>query len=560
MATITYNSNGSSTSIASEAVDVGTSYTISSTIPTLSMHNFLGWAYNGSTYQPGDSLTVNGDITFTASWSQPVVTNTGTYVANILRGGMYYYVKFRPVETGYYGITSIASTGSSSDTYGYVYSSSGSQLESDDDDGSGNHFMICREFTADTDYYIGVRYYSNSYTGDITVEILPSYPISKKYGENYQYTSTSYKTKGVATTFGLITKSDTTLETWNVYFKGNGAGDKTKTTEYQQSWDFDSWNTQPDGSGTRYTSSTEYTIDAPITVYAQYVPTVKEANTITVPSISWDNRIFLGWSHDKYGFDDAQAITSYTPTQNNETLYAIWYAPKCYVKTEDGWKFGRSFFKTADGWQYIEKLNVKKEDGWKEGKMYGTTYVPAIQGPLTGASNITWNPFSTSNRPRIDINFTFMYERSGNTAATLIQFPYQTPQYQILMTIDTTTGNIKYTGSNRTSYINVGLTPGEWHTFRLYANDGYYVYPTIDGVAHPYIYMPSYWSAANPVTVGSSEIWFKSISISCGRSGYSNVSVTASEDLVGNTINVAKGSSALISSVPCAGKAIQELL
>ena len=79
--------------------------------------------------------------------------------------------KFVPSTSGTY---LFYSTGSS-DTYGILYNSSGSQLTSNDDSGDGNNFLISYSLTSGTTYYIGVRYYSSSYSGTIplTIEELP---------------------------------------------------------------------------------------------------------------------------------------------------------------------------------------------------------------------------------------------------------------------------------------------------------------------------------------------------------------------------------------------------
>ena len=65
------------------------------------------------------------------------------------------------------GTLTVYTTGNT-DTYGTLQSSSGSTLETDDDDGSGTNFSIARSVSAGT-YYIAVRGYSSSETGSYTV-------------------------------------------------------------------------------------------------------------------------------------------------------------------------------------------------------------------------------------------------------------------------------------------------------------------------------------------------------------------------------------------------------
>ena len=76
-------------------------------------------------------------------------------------------VDYFRVQVSRSGTLTVYTTGST-DTYGTLQSSSGTTLETDDDDGSGTNFSIARSVSAGT-YYIAVRGYSSSETGSYTV-------------------------------------------------------------------------------------------------------------------------------------------------------------------------------------------------------------------------------------------------------------------------------------------------------------------------------------------------------------------------------------------------------
>ena len=71
--TVSYNANGGSGAPSSQTKYYGQTLTLSSTRPTRTNYNFLGWATSaGATsaqYQPGGSYTANASITLYAVWS-----------------------------------------------------------------------------------------------------------------------------------------------------------------------------------------------------------------------------------------------------------------------------------------------------------------------------------------------------------------------------------------------------------------------------------------------------------------------------------------------------------
>ncbi len=78
--TVTYDANGGRGTMASQTVNAGDSVTIRSNAFTRSNYAFDGWNTRadgrGTSYGPGDSLTVNGNITLYAQWDY---TGDGDY-------------------------------------------------------------------------------------------------------------------------------------------------------------------------------------------------------------------------------------------------------------------------------------------------------------------------------------------------------------------------------------------------------------------------------------------------------------------------------------------------
>lgn len=87
--------------------------------------------------------------------------------ATISVAGEYSFFTFTPEESGEYGFYSVGEY----DTYGYIYDTDGNLLESDDDDGFNVHFCVTYDFTADTTYILGVRFYYDNMTGSFDVSV-----------------------------------------------------------------------------------------------------------------------------------------------------------------------------------------------------------------------------------------------------------------------------------------------------------------------------------------------------------------------------------------------------
>ena len=78
--TVTFNPDDGSGEMESENHPEGTAYTLPECDFTPPEgKRFAGWSFDGSTYQPGESITVNGDVELRACWKKPC---TITFSAN----------------------------------------------------------------------------------------------------------------------------------------------------------------------------------------------------------------------------------------------------------------------------------------------------------------------------------------------------------------------------------------------------------------------------------------------------------------------------------------------
>ena len=108
----------------------------------------------------------------TTSGSVPVIIAScgmqGINSVSVL-GGETAYFSLTPSVSGSYVIFS----GSSMDTYGYLYDSSWTQLDCNDDSGNGLNFRISSNLSAGSTYYVAAKFFSSSKQGEIKVAAAP---------------------------------------------------------------------------------------------------------------------------------------------------------------------------------------------------------------------------------------------------------------------------------------------------------------------------------------------------------------------------------------------------
>ncbi len=174
--TISFDLNGATGTVPAAQVVNRTTGLNYPSIPTRDGYLFAGWyTVPSCTGDPYDfAADVTEDITLYAKWinysgygTLSVGGSSGNITFTARQPSQYRYYAFVPLVSEDITIYSI----SSSDTYGYLFNSSKSQLAFDDDSGSGQNFRITYKVTAGQLYYVVACAYSNSSSCSGTISI-----------------------------------------------------------------------------------------------------------------------------------------------------------------------------------------------------------------------------------------------------------------------------------------------------------------------------------------------------------------------------------------------------
>ncbi|MBR0431841.1 hypothetical protein IJK16_02480, partial [Candidatus Saccharibacteria bacterium] len=144
------------------------------------------------------------------------MTENGTYTVNIDEQNEIVYFYFTPSTSGSYDFIS---SGTSTDTYGYIYDSNFNQLAYDDDSAGNLQFKVTYNLTAGVKYYYGAKFLtSTNATGSFSVTLTKtvvtfniSYNYNGGYSGTYAPTSCNY---GGWCTVSTPTRSGYTFTGW----------------------------------------------------------------------------------------------------------------------------------------------------------------------------------------------------------------------------------------------------------------------------------------------------------------------------------------------------------
>lgn len=303
---ITYNLKGGSNGPSQGEKEVGKPYTISSTVPTKTYYDFLGWdtasAGTKADYVGGDKYYKNADITLYAYW-QPHYTivfngngNTGgstanqemTYsIAKNLRANGF-------TKTGY--LFSKWNTAANGSGTSYNNQQSVNNLTST----PGGTFNLYAQWTPIT--------YTIAYNkGTATSGTLPSNHTGVKYDQSVTLGTNS------------MNKSNTNLGTVTFNYNGSGAANTTSTA--YTSYAVNGWSLTSGGSRNYTSGQTVSNLTATnggtVTLYPCFSST---AHSAVFPNPSRTGYVFEGWYTAASG---GTKVTSYIGT-SNVTYYAHW--------------------------------------------------------------------------------------------------------------------------------------------------------------------------------------------------------------------------------------------
>ena len=172
------------------------------------------------------SLSYLSEITLTVEAIDPtVLTETGSYTAEIALADDIAWYSFTPEEGGVYNIY----TTGSSDTYAILYNSSLKLLVSDDNDGTGDNAYVSYVMSAGTTYFIELCYKDDSETGSISFVLEQETPVAISVDE------LDYSTEAEIENGGYTVYSFTPEETgyYNLYTTGDY---NTYMRLYNSSW------------------------------------------------------------------------------------------------------------------------------------------------------------------------------------------------------------------------------------------------------------------------------------------------------------------------------------
>ena len=162
-------------------------------------------------------------------------------------------------------------------------------------------------------YQAGSNFSSNANTTLYAVWKANTYTIT--YDANGGNGAPASQTNSSGQNLILTSNKPTTAKSYTVTYDKNG-GTLSQTSK-QVLCTFKEWNTSRDGSGTAYNPGDTYSVDASITLYAQWSD--NKVGTIGQPERS--NCIFVGWYTAKY---NGTIVDENTIIRSNITIYAIW--------------------------------------------------------------------------------------------------------------------------------------------------------------------------------------------------------------------------------------------
>ena len=346
--TVTFDLNGAEGETpAAQVVDVVTDLVLP--LPTRDGYLFAGWYDNAACTGDAYDMTVThaDDVKLYAKWVERTVVLDEETLAELLlvgdqkvvtlTGSTWIYIPFiSPVDQT---IKMWSVRGSSNaDPYATLYQANKETAITSNDDGGGNrNFLITRDLTANTLYYLAVKEFYDIKGESITVHIEGA---QKKSGARHPDEALSDETATYDASYDLPVP---------------------ELTGYV----FDGWYTLPDGAGTKLTdaaghSLADWTIAEDTKVYAKWTigtytitfdanggsgeqsaveVTYGDPMTAVTPAVTRDNYDFLGY------FDAAEGGTKYYNADGTSAhlldkgadtkLYAHWQG-KSYTVAFDG--------------------------------------------------------------------------------------------------------------------------------------------------------------------------------------------------------------------------------
>ena len=472
--TLTYNKNGSD---VTGIVPTGGTYESGDTVTvagkgTLARngYTFTGWntAANGSgtSYAPGDTLTITANTTLYAQWE---VEQVVWYPVNDIVVGEQYLIGFKVGNDVYLIMNYCPNPVTSSNNYCYVYSNVyyGYVAEAVM---SGNNVVGCSDWTTDLadctwtfssvnggsitstkgGRYLGV--YTSGTDADMYPKDNSTYPswvwtssdhtLKYPYGTGYKYASYKDTVNGNTNFCYAPTSQTTSISYVQLYSQTQGS---TSPTAQPTATPTASPTTTPTPSGYTVTfdanggTLTGVSSTSGVASGTQY-GNVNGFNS--EPTYSDNEYTFYGWFTQEYG---GTQITSTDQVTGDITLYAHWY--------------GEYFIKDTSGVFVVDRLYCFIDPS-------NTTYEYAVAAP-SSAGNLTRSATNDGL-----YNSALWYSRTGSTSGYVYLNNYQ---YTNLYMNSNQSGS-NYNGYANTTGYNIKLVSAGSNRFYLEDTNGRKLY------------------------------------------------------------------------------------
>ena len=197
-------------------VTPGQAVTLPDTVPTRFGDNFQGWEYNGTTYQPGQTITPQGNMTLRATWSCRDFT-LGAY--NPMSSWISYlgvgnYTMLRVTESKEYIF--YGTNDDSIDCLIVLYDANGSMIAKDDDSGGNDQFKLTAYLETGRTYYIYVAAWGSSFVNKNIFYVVEDNENveNERYTVSFSFTGTSWGGNDIVVEPGQSATIPSTIPVW----------------------------------------------------------------------------------------------------------------------------------------------------------------------------------------------------------------------------------------------------------------------------------------------------------------------------------------------------------
>lgn len=416
---VKYNANGGSGAPSSQLKYYDVAFDLSSTKPTRTSYSFVGWGTSSSdttsNYSPGKSVTRTSDLNLYAIWKKTITlsfnANSGTgapsstsaTVYNATTSKTFTISTTKPTRTGY----NFLGWSKSSTATSASYSAGGSITLS----ASDTLYAVWQIKTYNVTYNANggsgtpsnqTKTYGKTLTLSTTKPTRTGYTFLG-WSTSSSATSATYASGGsYATNAELKLYAVWKLNTYTVSYNANGGSgapsNQTKThgvtlvlsttKPTKTGYNFVSWNTKSNGTGTTYQSGGKYTTESPTTLYAiwklkTYTISYNANGGSGAPSSQTktygvnltlrsgvptrSGYRFLGWSTSSTSETVTYQPSSTFTTNVNTTLYAVWEQLGIMSINIDGtWSDGKVWVNVNGEWK-TGLIFVNVNNAWKQG-------------------------------------------------------------------------------------------------------------------------------------------------------------------------------------------------